>query len=240
MWQGKMKAVTFSYDDGVTQDQRFIEILNKYRLKGTFNINSARLGQGGGSFAHGRTVAHVKPRAEELPGIYRGHEVAGHTLNHVHLCALSDDEIVKEVQEDLDALSAIMGYPIIGSVFPYGEYDERVLQVIRERTDAKYSRGVKNTFGFDISEDLLSYAPSVRHAKWEEMFQMAEQFIQMTPDKPQLFFIWGHTYEFDRDMKFWHRMDDFCRLISGHDDIFYGTNSEVFLGIDYYKKGMEG
>ena len=32
MFDGKMKAVTFSYDDGVTQDIRLIELLNKYNL----------------------------------------------------------------------------------------------------------------------------------------------------------------------------------------------------------------
>ena len=36
MFNGKMKAVTFSYDDGVTQDIRLIELLNKYKLKSTF------------------------------------------------------------------------------------------------------------------------------------------------------------------------------------------------------------
>ena len=35
-WQGKLKAVTFSFDDGVTQDKRLVEILNKYGLKATF------------------------------------------------------------------------------------------------------------------------------------------------------------------------------------------------------------
>ena len=40
-WQKKfMKAVTFSYDDGVEQDIRLIEILNTYGLKCTFNLNS--------------------------------------------------------------------------------------------------------------------------------------------------------------------------------------------------------
>ena len=38
MWNGKKKAVTFSFDDGVTQDIRLIEIFNKYGLKGTFNF----------------------------------------------------------------------------------------------------------------------------------------------------------------------------------------------------------
>ena len=38
--QNKKKAITFSYDDGVTQDVRLIELLNKYGLKSTFNLNS--------------------------------------------------------------------------------------------------------------------------------------------------------------------------------------------------------
>ena len=38
--QKKLKTVTFSYDDGTTQDIRLIELLNKYGLKCTFNLNS--------------------------------------------------------------------------------------------------------------------------------------------------------------------------------------------------------
>ena len=37
---GKMKAVTFSFDDGVLQDIHMIDLLNKYGLKATFNLNS--------------------------------------------------------------------------------------------------------------------------------------------------------------------------------------------------------
>ena len=40
MWQGKNKAITFSYDDGVIQDKRLAELFDKYSLKGTFNFNS--------------------------------------------------------------------------------------------------------------------------------------------------------------------------------------------------------
>ena len=39
---GKSKALTLSYDDGVVQDIRLIEILNKYGIKATFNINTGR------------------------------------------------------------------------------------------------------------------------------------------------------------------------------------------------------
>ena len=63
MFNGKMKAVTFSYDDCVLQDKRLIEILDKYGLKCTFNINSGFLGTHNSLVREDVTVAHCKPRA---------------------------------------------------------------------------------------------------------------------------------------------------------------------------------
>ena len=37
---GKSKVLTLSYDDGVVQDIRLMEILNKNGIKATFNINT--------------------------------------------------------------------------------------------------------------------------------------------------------------------------------------------------------
>ena len=39
-WNGKNKALTLSYDDGVESDVRLVEILNRYGVKCTFNLNS--------------------------------------------------------------------------------------------------------------------------------------------------------------------------------------------------------
>ena len=54
----KKKAITFSYDDGDTQDIRMIEIFNKYGLKGTFNLNSGLLGREATLMREGREVSH--------------------------------------------------------------------------------------------------------------------------------------------------------------------------------------
>ena len=77
-----MKALTFSYDDAVTQDRRLIELFNKYGLKCTFNVNSGILGVGGSLVREDVTVAWAHPRAIEIPKIYEGHEVAAHTVTH--------------------------------------------------------------------------------------------------------------------------------------------------------------
>ena len=90
MWCGKKKAVTFSFDDGVTQDIRLIEILNRYNLKGTFNINSDLLGKAGELVRNGRNVRHDKIQIFDFRKVYDGHEVAVHTLTHPNLTTLDE------------------------------------------------------------------------------------------------------------------------------------------------------
>ena len=231
MFNNKMKAVTFSYDDGVTQDQRLIEIFNKYGLKCTFNINSALLGRAGSLVREDVTVAHCKPRPEEVRKIYEGHEIAVHTLTHPTLKNLSDEDIIREVEEDRKALSEIAGYEVVGMAYPGGTHciDEHVADLIRRHTGVKYARTTTSTFNFEPQDDLIMFNPTVYHHRdWDEMFRLAEEFITMKPGSPKIFYIWGHAYEFDIHNE-WARFEEFCKLISGYDDIFYGNNTEVLL-----------
>lgn len=232
MINGKLKAVTFSYDDAVTQDQRLIEIFNKYGLKATFNLNSELLGKPNMLIREDVTVAHVKPRACEIAKIYAGHEVAAHTLTHPSLPRCDDAEVIRQVQKDVENLSEIVGYQVVGMAYPGGgvNNDERVAKLIRENTDIKYARTITSTHNFDIQSDLFRFNPTVyHHGEFDKMFELAEKFINLETDTPKIFYIWGHAYEFDINNS-WARFEEFCKLISGKDDIFYGTNREVLLG----------
>ncbi len=232
MFNGKMKAVTFSYDDGVTQDQRLIRILDKYGLKCTFNLNSGLLGRPGSLIREDVTVAHVKPRACEVRGIYEGHEIAVHTLTHPALSHLSDEDVVREVEEDRIALSELAGYEVVGMAYPGGTHvmNEHVADLIRTRTGVKYARTTTSTHNFDLQQNLHIFNPTVyHHIEWDKLFELGEKFISLKTDVPQIYYIWGHAYEFDIHSD-WERFEEFCRLISGRADIFYGTNREVLLG----------
>ena len=110
MFDGKMKAVTFSYDDGTVQDVRLIEILNKYGLKATFNLNSEHLGRERRITVDGVEVCHDKIKPEDVRRIYAGHEIASHTLTHPRLPAIDDDaEVIRQVEEDRIKLSELAG-----------------------------------------------------------------------------------------------------------------------------------
>ena len=230
MWNGKMKAVTFSYDDGVHQDIRLVKLLNKYGLKGTFNINSERLGVESYWEVGENPIDRHTITAAEMSGLYMGHEVAVHTLTHPFLPDLPDEEIIRQVEEDRKNLEKIMGYDVCGMAYPCGgeNNNDRVAEIIRANTKIKYSRTIVSSYSFDIQENLLRFNPTVMHIEFEKLNELAEKFIALKPDKPQIFYIWGHSYELDY-MDRWGELEKFLAKISGKEDIFYGTNREVLL-----------
>ena len=233
MFYGKNKAITFSYDDAVTQDIRLIEIFNKYNLKATFNLNSECLGKDGALEREGRVITHIKNKPEDIKHIYAGHEVAVHTLTHPLLPSIEDDnEVIRQVEQDRINLSELVGYEVVGMAYPCGgkNNDERVAKLIRENTGVKYARDIVTTGNFDLQENLHQFKGTIyHHGEWDKLFETAEKFLALKTDKPQIFYIWGHSYEFDICPERWEQFEEFCKFISGKNDIFYGTNKEVLL-----------
>lgn len=227
--QGKLKALTFSYDDGITQDIRLIELLNRYGLKCTFNLNSEFLSLRGTLMRNGKRIAHYKIHKEDVRRIYEGHEVAVHTLTHPSLAECEDAEVIRQVEQDRLNLSELAGYEVVGMAYPNGSHDERVAGLIREHTGVKYSRTVTSTENFDLQENLIQFNPTVKHLSFDTMMALGQKFVDLKPDKPQIFYVWGHAYEMDYEEDYWVRLEEFCKLVSGKDDIFYGTNKEVLL-----------
>lgn len=229
MFDGFLKAVTFSYDDGVTQDRRLIELFNKYGLKGTFNINSGLLDTENTLTYGGKSVAHNKVSRKEFKGIYEGHEVAVHTLTHPMLPSLEEDEIIRQVEDDRLALSELSGYEVVGMAYPGGgvNFDLRVADIIKENTGVKYARTSVHTFDFEIQKDLYVFNPTVHHNDAERCLKLIDEFVELSTDTPKLLYIWGHSYEFDL-FNNWELAEEICRRISCKKDIFYGTNRECF------------
>ncbi len=230
-WNGLNKAITFSYDDGVTQDIRLIELMNKYNLKCTFNINSELLGRKGFANNNGERVSHYKLHPEDVKTVYEGHEVAVHTLTHKNLTTLEEPEIIRQVEQDRLNLSELVGYEVVGMAYPCGgvNNDDRVAEIIKKNTGVKYSRTITSTSGFDLQDNLYRFNPTAYHRRLDNLMNLGEKFINLQTDTPKIFYIWGHSYETDFRTDFMVRLEEFFKLISNRNDIFYGTNKEVLL-----------
>jgi peptidoglycan/xylan/chitin deacetylase (PgdA/CDA1 family) len=223
---GKTKALTFSYDDGLVQDRKLVGIFNKYGLKGTFNINS---GLQSGAYKWPEEVNYPGPvkrlNISDLKELYTGHEAAVHGLTHPHLENLDRETLHDEIEQDKLNIERIFGYKITGMAYPYGGYNKLVEEEVKA-CGIRYARSVINTRSFDFPDNFPTIHPTCHH-KDPNLFELAESFIKIKSSKPVLFCIWGHSCEFDWDNN-WSVIEKFCKLISGIDDIFYGTNSQVF------------
>ena len=226
----KRKALTFSFDDGVIQDGRLVKLLNKYGFKCTWNINSALLDNSGQITDRGRTVNYTKISIYEVKSLYEGHEVAVHSLYHPDLCKESDDSVILNIETDRIILEKLVGYPIVGMAYPGGTYDDRVVDIIKNKTAIKYSRTIKHSYNFDRQKDLLRFEPTVHAMDFDRLEKLVDEFIKLNPDEDQILYIWGHAYEFDFEDT-WERFERIIKKLAYRDDIFYGTNKEVL--IDY-------
>jgi peptidoglycan/xylan/chitin deacetylase (PgdA/CDA1 family) len=189
----KMKALTFSYDDGVEQDRRLVELLNRYHLKCTFNLNSGI--QSGSSLWENNGVVIRRMNVPGLLELYKGHEIAVHTLTHTWLPQQDDESIRNEIVQDKRNLQSLFGCEIKGMAYPYGTYDDRVLSVLKDN-DFQYARTTVCTENFDLQDNLLEFKPTCHHAS-EKLMALAEEFINLHTSEPKIFYVWGHSYEFD-------------------------------------------
>jgi len=216
--QGLTGALTTSWDDGTIYDRELIPILNQFGLKGTFNLNSGKFGL---SAAQSGWKEYV--RADEVFQLYSGHEVAVHTVNHPHLTGLSDAGIQFELLEDRRALEALVGYPVCGMAYPFGVYDQRVMQIARE-ADFVYSRGVKAGEVFALPDDFLQWTPTCHFSA--DLRTLWKNFLAAkTPDK--LFYLWGHSYEF-AEQNNWQIIKDFAEMTASTPGIWHAANFQVY------------
>lgn len=229
--QAKKKAITFSYDDGITQDIRLIELLNKYDLKCTFNLNSELLSKKGMLVREGQRISHYKVHTDDVKAIYDGHEVAVHTLTHPNLTQCDEAEVIRQVEMDRLNLSELAGYEVVGMAYPCGgvNNDDRVADIIKKETGVKYSRTITTNNSFDLQENLYRFNPTAFHLNFEGLMRLGEQFIEMKCETPKIFYIWGHSFEMDFNVDHLIKLEEFFKLISNKEDIFYGTNKEVLL-----------
>lgn len=236
---GKTRAVTFSYDDGVPQDKRLSELFNKYGIKATFNFTCQCLEKGN------YNKAQIKDYF-----LSHGHEIAVHGAYHRANGNLRPIEGIRDVldcrlklEEMCDQIIRGMAYPDTG-ITQMGNFCsyEQVKQYLTE-LDIAYARtlgGDNNSF--KLPEDFHAWMPTAHHNN-PKIFEFIDEFLNLNISLkasyharhiPRLFYIWGHSYELDRDNN-WEHMENICQKLSGNDDIWYATNIEIYDYVEAYK-----
>lgn len=224
--EGKPKALTLSYDDGVEQDIRLLSIMKQFGLKGTFNLNSGLYAPEGKVYAPG--TIHRRMTKDKVTEVFAdsGMEVAVHGYTHPFLDELPVERVTYEVMKDRLTLEEQFGCIVRGMAYPYGTFNDSVVEALRS-CGIVYSRTTVSTEKFLLPKDWLRM-PATCHHNNPRLMELAEKFVSMTVrNHPQLFYLWGHSYEFEEHNN-WDVIEKFAAYIAGKEDIWYATNMEIY------------
>ena len=224
------KYLVFNFDDGTIYDKEFIELLNKYNVSATFNLNS---NLDGFIWYYDNTYPIERFRLNECVNLYKNHEVASHTKTHPILTELTDEQIVDEVENDRVVLSKIFNQEVESFAVPFIYCNEREIEIIKNNTNIKYLRlsVCKDKYDFSLPEDKY-------HVKINALYNDKDLFNQIkeysnSSIEDSLFIISGHSYEFMLNND-WSYVEDLIKYIKSFNNIeittFNKAMKELFKG----------
>lgn len=235
---GKAKAVTFSYDDGVSQDKRLAELFAKYNMKATFNFNCASM----------RTHKYTNEQLIEC-FLSKGHEIAIHGAKHRANGNIRAIEGIKDVLDCRLELEERTGSIIRGMAYPdtgitqmgnFGCFNE-VKNYLKE-LDIAYARTLEgDNDSFMLPDDFYAWVPSAHHDN-PQIMEYIDKFLNIDFSEnaydakrvPRLLYIWGHSFEFDTN-KNWEHIENICKKLSVDKNLWFATNIEICDYVNAYK-----
>ena len=230
---GKAKAFNISYDDGVVQDIRFVELLNRYGLKGTFNLNYGLL-RSGFTWDHecGMTVRRIPE--DQVAAVYEGHEIASHSFTHPYFDNMGETEILKELGADKFFLERLSGREVAGYATPFYYYSDLMADCVRH-CGFEYARISEESNDYSIPEDFYRWRGSKFH--WDSDLEDFVRGFLETEQEFALCQLVGHSYDLDV-MNLWDTMERICRWVSDSSQVWAATHLELVRYLRAMKKAQ--
>lgn len=216
---GKARAFTISYDDGVVQDIRFVELLNRYGLKGTFNLNYGLMRRGF-TWEHecGMTVRRIPQ--DRVVAVYEGHEIASHSYSHPYFDNASETDILRELGSDKFFLEKLFGREVAGYATPFYYYSDLLADCVRH-CGFEYARISEESNDYSIPADYFRWRGSKFH--WDDDLEEFVRGFLETEQELALCQLVGHSYDLDvRNL--WERLERICTWVSDNGDVWPTTH----------------
>lgn len=216
-----MRIVCLSFDDGTIYDLKFIDLLNKYNLRASLNLNS---GMEDFVWYYGKEQIPIRRlKLNDVIENYVNHEIASHSLTHPYFSSLDSNEIIRQVKEDIKNLENIFKRKINGFAFPFHDQTEENIQTIKNNVELNYIR-------YSYFKD--DYIPSDRYhihlnALYDDndIYDKLEEFSKNKLEN-SLFVIAGHAYEFEVKND-WEKIEKLLKYLSLNKDIVVLTLEEA-------------
>jgi peptidoglycan-N-acetylglucosamine deacetylase len=190
------------WDDGDVDDIRLVRILRKHGARATFNINP-------GGWQSKRRMAHrfkgeydvYRLTLEEMPQVYEGFRIGGHTMTHPLLDAIDPAWALTELAECKKYIETHFGQASCGMAYPCGAYSDAVKELVR-KAGYLYSRTTKN-----VDRDLNVNDPMALHTNCHFLAPDFWKKFDAVKTVDGDFYFWGHTFELMGNEERWQELD---------------------------------
>ena len=125
------RPVVLTFDDGYRGVvARALPALAAHGFRATVFVVADRIG--GVNDWDGETPGEPLLSADEIRELHRaGIEIASHGATHRALIGLDDADLLREVAGSKETLERITGSPVTSFCYPYGNFDDRVVEAVR-------------------------------------------------------------------------------------------------------------
>jgi peptidoglycan/xylan/chitin deacetylase (PgdA/CDA1 family) len=232
--------VTISVDDGHPADLRMADLLDKYKLKATFYIPAAN---------PEREVIGK----EEIVELSRHFEVGGHTMSHLSLKSMANEQAWLEISTCKKWLEDLSGREVYSFCYPQGKFDKRTAKLVEQAGFAGARTCLFNLndfphdpFMWGVSTHAYSHPAhiQVRHALIEKNFRGVWNYLTrykgITDWSSHFLFsldsvcknggiahLFLHSWEIDQLGK-WKEVENVFARISEYKTMLRVTNGELF------------
>lgn len=233
--------ITTSWDDGHPLDLKVANLLSKHRLSGTFYMPLVN-------------KENSLMSKEEMKSISKKFEVGGHTINHVSLPEIPEENLELEISQGKEKMEEICGQ-IISFAYPKGQYNQNVIQVVKKsgfrgaRTAKMLHYRFTNSFEYhptihavnrsvlskgkqtltSVDKDLSLYliTSGIILKDWEIIAKKSLDFIL---EHGGIWHMWGHSWEINNNND-WEKLEKVLHYANETGKQFgaeFLTNGEVF------------
>jgi peptidoglycan-N-acetylglucosamine deacetylase len=217
-----MMTVVQCWDDGVTTDVRLIEILRRHGARASFNLCAGLHGnQRTPGWMHMGTEV-VRLGWDEMMEVYEGFTIASHSLKHPPLDQMAPDAARRDIEEGRGRLQQFFAQPVSGFAYPFGSYNEVVMQLVRQ-AGHMYARTTQSVDYPFPPENPMAFHPCC-HFLAPDLWPRYEN-----AKKRGVFYFWGHSYEMVTEAM-WAAFEKMIERITSDPGSCWGDVADLFVG----------
>lgn len=245
-----MVKITFSWDDGSTEDMKLMELSLKYNLPGIFFIPASN---------NERDVMSEN-EIKIISGL--NFEIGAHTFSHVYLTGISLEKAEQELVMGKTYLEQLLGKEVPHFCFPGGRFNQKLVEVSRKYfksartadigsiscdnsflikpTFHYYNRGVNSLIFNGLKNSFPISLLALKNILSLNYFEIIKNIIEDLSkfNDTAYVMIWGHSWEIDK-YELWGKLEDLFQDINGK---YQGNilNYSDFLKCGIPKKKING